>query len=154
MDCPAGAVIAAEMATGLVTMEPSAGDGVVMVGAGGAGLQVMVTTFETSGTPLTWAVACRVSTPALAPWKLMVARPVASVTPDSVFGLAPATLIDTGWLPMAAPEASITATCSGWVWPTVAGAMVKGVRAMLPVGGRPVPLVASVRASWPEQHSL
>ena len=65
MDCPVGGANVALIATGLVTIEPSAGDGAVIVGAGGAGFQVNVATFEISGRPLTWADAWIWSVPAL-----------------------------------------------------------------------------------------
>src|SRR5258708_20535598 len=81
MVCPAGGAIVALMATGLVTIEPSAGVGGEMVGGGGAGFHVKGVTFETSGNPLIWANAWTWSVPALPPRWLKLARPVESVVP-------------------------------------------------------------------------
>src|SRR5690242_11180652 len=86
---PAGGAKVALIGTGVVTIEPSPGEGAVMVGAGGAGFHVMVTTLEISNTPLTVEVAWSESVPALALWYVKVANPVESVTADCVWAFAP-----------------------------------------------------------------
>src|SRR5438094_9432365 len=65
--CPAGGVIVALIAVGTLMIEPSPGDGVEIVGGGGAGVQVRLTAFDISGRLLTWADARSWSTPAAAP---------------------------------------------------------------------------------------
>src|SRR5260221_8086619 len=75
---PAGGAKVALIGTGFVTIEPSAGDGAEIDGAGGAGFHVMVVSFDISGNPFTRAEAWIRSTPALTLWYVKVASPVES----------------------------------------------------------------------------
>src|SRR5579864_1783292 len=154
MLCPAGGANEALIGTGLVTIVPSAGLGAVMVGAGGAGFHVFVTTLEISKTPLMVEDACRESVPALEAWYVKVASPVASVDVTSCCGLAPVMFNVMPRLGRATPEASIAATCTICGCPTVPAGSVAGLRARFPVGGMPaLPPVPNVKARPSPQHS-
>jgi hypothetical protein len=71
---PAGGAKVALIGTGLVTVEPSGGEGLVMAGAEAVpplGVELSdqgtLTVLDSAGKPITDAVTCAVSVPALSP---------------------------------------------------------------------------------------